>query len=142
MPDIMHQLKIHATPERVYDAIATAAGVRNWWTRDVVLEPTVGAVGEFGFYDRRFVAEVRVERLEPAKHVGWLPLGGPWTGTTISFDMRPDGSDTILAFAHRGFAGAGEDFARPNTRWGYYLLSLKSFLETGSGTPNPDDSDF
>src|SRR5215813_12767211 len=37
MPDIMHTLKIHASPEQVYDAIATAEGIRNWWTRDAVL---------------------------------------------------------------------------------------------------------
>ena len=142
MPDIMHQLTIHAAPQRVYEAITSAAGVRNWWTRDVVLEPTVDTVAEFGFYDRRFVAKVRVDRLEPAKHVAWSPLGGTWAGTTIAFDMRPEGSDTVLAFAHRGFPQSDESFARPNTRWSYYLLSLKRYAEGGAGTPNPDDSDF
>ena len=53
MPDIMHLVKIRAAPERVYQAITTAEGIRNWWTRDTVLEPKIGATGEFGFYERR-----------------------------------------------------------------------------------------
>ena len=34
MPDILHLLTIHASPERVFQALATAEGIRNWWTRD------------------------------------------------------------------------------------------------------------
>jgi hypothetical protein len=29
MPDIMHLLKIKVTPDRVYQALATAEGIRN-----------------------------------------------------------------------------------------------------------------
>jgi hypothetical protein len=31
MPDIMHLIKIHASPERVYQTLATAEGIRNWY---------------------------------------------------------------------------------------------------------------
>src|SRR5882672_2615320 len=65
MHDIMHLIKIHATSERVYEAITTADGIRQWWTRDAALEPKVGAAGEFGFNGKRFVAKVTVEELNP-----------------------------------------------------------------------------
>lgn len=52
------------------------------------------------------------------------------------------GGNTVLAFAHRGFKQADDKYASANTRWGFYLLSLKRYLETGKGSPNPDDSDF
>ncbi|HTJ27689.1 MAG TPA: hypothetical protein VMA36_16150 [Candidatus Limnocylindria bacterium] len=38
MADIMHQINIQTSLEEVYRAITTAEGVRNWWTRDAVLE--------------------------------------------------------------------------------------------------------
>lgn len=30
----------------------------------------------------------------------------------ISFELRPEGSDTVLSFAHRGFRQADEGYAR------------------------------
>ena len=42
MPDIMHLIKIRVSPERVYQAITTAEGIRNWWTRDAVLDSRIG----------------------------------------------------------------------------------------------------
>jgi hypothetical protein len=60
MQDIMHLIKIHAPSERVYEAITTADGIRQWWTRDVAIELKVGAAGEFGFNGKRFVATRRL----------------------------------------------------------------------------------
>jgi uncharacterized protein YndB with AHSA1/START domain len=44
MPDIMHLIKIHASPERIYQALTTAEGIRNWWTRDAVLDSKIGGL--------------------------------------------------------------------------------------------------
>lgn len=53
MQDIMQMIKIHALSERVYEAITTAHGIRQWWTRDASIEPKVGATEGFGFYAKR-----------------------------------------------------------------------------------------
>ena len=140
--DIMHRLRIHAPPERVYQAITTSDDIRNWWTRDAALDAKIGGTGEFGFYNRRFVAKVKVDELTPSRHVAWEVVNSAWDGKTIVFDLQPQGSDTVLSFAHRGFKRADEGYASATTRWGYYLVSLKQYLETGKGTPNPDDSDL
>jgi len=63
---------------------------------------------------------------------------GGWKGTTISFDLREDGEDTVLSFSHRGFAQADENYARVTTGWAYFLISLQQYLETGRGAPHPD----
>ncbi len=141
MQDIMHLTKIHASPERVYGAITTADDIRQWWTRDATIEPKVGAAGEFGFYGRRFIAKVIVEELDPVTRVRWKVANAAWQGHDIEFSLKADGNDTTLLFAHRGFPRADEAFASATTRWGFYLLSLKRYLETGKGTPNPDDSE-
>lgn len=41
-------------------------------------------------------------------------------------------------FAHQGFSPADEGYARVNTGWAYYLVSLQQYLETGQGAPHPD----
>ncbi len=139
MQDIMHLIKIHAPADRIYEAITTADGIRQWWTRDAAIEPKVGAVGEFGFDGRRIVAKVTVEELSPANRVRWKVANAAWPGHDIEFNLKADGNATTLLFAHRGFPHADERFAGVTTRWGFYLLSLKRYLQTGKGTPNPDD---
>ncbi len=49
MADSVDSVEIAAPPERVHEALTTAAGVRAWWTRDADLESTVGGRG----HDRR-----------------------------------------------------------------------------------------
>jgi uncharacterized protein YndB with AHSA1/START domain len=141
MQDIMHLVKIHAFPDRVYQAVTTGEGIRQWWTRDAAIEPRVGAAGEFGFNGKRFVAQVTVEELNPTTRVRWSVANSAWQGKDIEFSLRTDGNDTILVLAHRGFQRVDEGYASAAFRWGFYLLSLKRYLETGKGTPNPDDKE-
>ena len=141
MPDILHALKIKASAVEVYQAIATAEGIRNWWTRDAVLDPAPGGSGEFGFYGRRFIAEVTIEQLVPPQRVAWKVRNAAWDGDSIVFEIQPDGAGARLSFFHRGFSEADQRYASATTRWASYLLSLKSYLETGTGRPNPDDID-
>jgi hypothetical protein len=80
--------------------------------------------------------KVRIDEIEPPVHGAWATTSsnapGGWEGTTITFDLRPEGSNTVLSFAHRGFEQANEGFERGDGGWGYYLDSLR-YLETGEG---------
>jgi uncharacterized protein YndB with AHSA1/START domain len=142
MPDIMHMLTIAAPPERVYQALTTAEGIRAWWTREAELDGQVGGAGEFRFYGGRVVTTVTVDARTPPAHVGWRTVAstapGGWVGTTIAFDLRAEGSGTVLLFAHRGFKEANEGYARVTTGWAYFLVSLQQYLERGQGAPAPD----
>jgi uncharacterized protein YndB with AHSA1/START domain len=142
MADIMHLIKIGTSSERVYQAITTADGLRNWWTRDAEIEPKVGAAGEVGFYGKRFIAKLKVEELKPNVLVKWSVTNQAWEGKDIEFALRPNDGNTALAFVHRGFEPASDKYASATTRWGFYLFSLKRYLETGTGSPNPDDGNF
>jgi uncharacterized protein YndB with AHSA1/START domain len=141
MPAIMHLVRIGAPPERVYEALATEEGIRNWWTRDAFLDPELGGTGEFRFHGGRSVTKVSVDELEPPLRVVWRTTSSfrpEWEGTTITFDLRAEGSDTVLSFAHRGFRQAGEVYALTTTGWGHYLAGLQRYLETGNGAPSPN----
>jgi uncharacterized protein YndB with AHSA1/START domain len=145
VPEIMHLIKIRAAQDKVYQAVSTAEGIRDWWTRDAALDPKVGGNGEFGFYGQRMVIKVKIAELTPPRHVAWDSVsstGGGFDGTTISFDLKSEDGVTSVLFAHRGFKAAGEQVASATTRWGFYLLSLKRYLETGKGSPNPEDTEL
>lgn len=142
MPDIMHMLRIHTSPERVYEALTTAEGIRDWWTRDSDLDSQVGGTGEFRFNQKQVVATVKIDELDPPSRVGWMTVAcslPSWNGTKITFDLRRDGNDTVLRLAHRGFEKTGDDIASTTSGWGYYLFSLRRYLETGKGTPHPNN---
>jgi uncharacterized protein YndB with AHSA1/START domain len=143
MPDILHLLKIAAPPGRVYQALTTSEGIRNWWTRDADLATTVGGEGEFRFssYGEGYTTKVAVAELMPPIRVFWNVTSSfrpEWNGTTIAFDLSPDASGTVIRFAHRGFPQADDACAVCTTGWGYYLVSLQQYLETGQGAPSPD----
>jgi uncharacterized protein YndB with AHSA1/START domain len=142
MHDIMHLVTIRSAIERVYDAVTTVEDIRNWWTRDAILESRIGGTGEFGFSQRRVLTKITVDELKPPVHVKWKTIAstapGGWGGTTMTFDLHADGSSTVLLFAHRGFEEANEGYARTTTGWGLYLVSLQQYLETGKGAPHPE----
>ena len=145
MPEILHLIKVRAAQDRVYQAVSTAQGIREWWTRDAALDSKVGGNGEFGFYGHRMVIKVKVAELTPPRYVAWGPVsstGGSFDCTTISFGLKSEDGVTSVLFSHRGFKASGENIASATTRWGFYLLSLKRYLETGKGTPNPEDTEL
>ncbi|MDQ2860386.1 MAG: SRPBCC domain-containing protein [Pseudomonadota bacterium] len=137
--DIIDGVEIHAPPERVYEALTTADGVRAWWMRDADLEPRIGGAGEFRFQGHELATKVSVEDLAPPARVAWRVTASQhpeWVGTTISFDLRPEAGGAALAFAQRGYAEAGDCYALCTTGWTHYLASLKAYVETGKGDPH------
>ncbi|MBV8750595.1 MAG: SRPBCC domain-containing protein [Candidatus Eremiobacteraeota bacterium] len=141
MADIMHLLTIDAPPERVYEALTTSDGIRSWWTRDADVDDHVGGIGEFRFYGGAAVTRVSIDELRPPARVVWTAQTAriaPWAGTTITFELRPEHGQTVVTFAQRGFAQADDLYAIWTTGWGYYLVSLKQYLEFGEGAPHPD----
>jgi uncharacterized protein YndB with AHSA1/START domain len=145
MPDIRHRVTITAPLREVYEAIATPEGISQWWTRDGVEgESAEGSRLRFFFGQPEPAAVMEVTRLEPAGTVRWSCVGGAdeWVGTTLSFDLARADTETVVLFTHAGWRDPSEFMAHCSARWAYFLLSLKRYLETGKGTPYPDDLKF
>jgi uncharacterized protein YndB with AHSA1/START domain len=140
MADILHKIGcLNTTTDAVADALTTVDGLSRWWTND-----TTGDAAEGGELQFRFPAggfDMKVVDVRPGQHVGWQVVDGPeeWVGTTIDWDLRQDGDNTTVLFAHRGWREPVEFMHHCSTKWGVYLLSLKSLVEDGQGSPSPDD---
>jgi uncharacterized protein YndB with AHSA1/START domain len=136
MAEIFHMVLIDAPAERVYEAITEEKGLASWWTVQVVAKPAVGSMAEFRFGDR-YHAGMRILALEPPGRVEWLCVSGDdeWVGTRLAFDLEKRGDQTLLRFRHGLWRDATDFYASCNFNWGHYLASLKSYCETGRGTP-------
>jgi uncharacterized protein YndB with AHSA1/START domain len=138
MADIVQDVTIAVTPERVFDALTRQQDLERWWTRDVTAEPTVGSLAEFRFDKGKTVFEMEIVTLDAARKVEWRVRNGPphWQGTTVKWEFAPAAGGTALHFAHRGFAAADKLYEETRGGWEYFLGSLKAYLETGKGTPH------
>jgi uncharacterized protein YndB with AHSA1/START domain len=145
MADILHRVGIKSSLDEVYKALATREGLAAWWTDNTQGESKVGGMLKF-----RFSAggseiggfDMKVLQLQAAKRVLWQVIEGPqeWIGTKISFDLKQAGDHTIVLFKHQDWKEPVEFMHHCSTKWAIYLMSLKSLVETGKGSPNPNDT--
>jgi len=145
VPDIRHRVAVAAPLESVYQAVATKEGLSGWWTRDGVRgESSQGSRLQFFFGGPEPAAVMEVTRLSPDGHVSWSCVGGAdeCVGTKLTFDLTQTNAETVVLFTHAHWRSPSEFMAHCSARWAYFLLSLKSLLETGKGTPFPDDLRF
>ena len=145
MPDIRHRVVISAPLGSVYEAVATTDGISEWWTRDGVRgESSEGSKLRFFFGQPEPAAVMEVTRLDPDGHVHWNCVEGAdeWVGTKLAFDLTQSGDETVVLFTHADWRDPSEFMAHCSARWAYFILSLKSLVETGKGTPFPDDLRF
>jgi uncharacterized protein YndB with AHSA1/START domain len=70
------EIDLAAPPARVYEAIATADGVKSWWT-DGTFAEEVGGIGRLSF--GHGWTELRIERLVPEREVEWSCVGQGWS---------------------------------------------------------------
>ncbi|MFC1415576.1 SRPBCC family protein [Streptacidiphilus cavernicola] len=141
MADILHRVGIKdSAPEKVYQALTTVDGLADWWTVDT--EGSAGIVG--GIVRFRFAVggfDMEVVELRPSERVVWRVVDGPeeWIGTTVEWKLRQEGDYAIVLFGHQGWKEPVEFMHHCSTKWGSFLMSLKSLLETGEGAPAPRD---
>lgn len=140
MPDIFHRVGIKSSSVAdVYTALTTIGGLQGWWTTDTEGSIGVGDVIKFRFEGGGF--DMAVEQLDQDKRVVWRVLDGPteWIDTEISWGLSRDDDYTIVRFEHTGWREADDFMCHCSTKWAVFLLSLKSQIETGVGSPWPRD---
>ncbi len=127
MPDMHHAISIDAPPQRVFEALSTAEGLR-WWCGDVEVE---GAVSSLRFDDCGSILRFRVEDLLAPRRLAWSCLGDldDWRGTRLSWELEARGKGTELRFTHAGWREVTEHFATTNTCWESLLAALKAQVE-------------
>ncbi len=139
MADIVNEFTIEAAPQRVWNALTQPDEIGHWWTNDLNATPEVGTQAEFRFRQGTFVIQFEVDELVQDEKVHWITRQGPatghWAGTSVTWKLEPVYNGTRVIFNHDGFAQADERYEITRAWWEHFLVSLKSYLETGKGTP-------
>ena len=137
--DILHKVGIKSSVDKVYAALTTRDGLARWWTTDTSGSGVVGSVLEFRFGAGGI--DMKVLELIPVERVLWQVVAGPdeWMGTRVSFELRQESDWATVMFKHEGWKEPVEFMHHCSTKWAVFLLSLKSLVETGEGSPAPDD---
>ena len=137
MAAIVKELTIAAAPGTVFNALTQQDEIVQWWANEAQVQPEVGSLGEFRFRPPAGVLQFEVTELDQDKKVSWISRQGPpsWVGTSVTWQLEPVHNGTRLLFTHDGFAQVDEAYQQTRGNWEYFLASLKSYLETGKGTP-------
>jgi hypothetical protein len=138
MATIYHQVGIKASLNDVYKAIATTEGVTGWWTHTSGNAELGGAL-EFSFGEHSVHATVTGNI--PDKFVEWTVGGdaGEWLDTRICFELEELEDQVMVDFQHTDWKAETRFLAHCSTKWAVFMLSLKDYLETGTGKPFPHD---
>ena len=137
MASSVEELTIAAAPERVWGALTQQDEIVRWWSDEARVKPEVGSVGEFRFRPPAGVLQFEVAELDEGSKVHWVSRNGPpsWAGTSVTWQLTPVQNGTQVIFTHDGFAQVDGSYEQTRGNWEYFLDSLKSYLETGKGTP-------
>ena len=142
MAEINVDIDIEKSAQTVFEAITTQTGLSGWWAQNCDIgAAAVGERSEFRFDDGEggMVVNTRVDKIEQAKSLQWSVVDNSkhkgWIGTTVTFLLSEVGDGTDLKFTHAGFPEEMPGFEQTAGGWKHFLQSLKSYVETGTGTP-------
>jgi uncharacterized protein YndB with AHSA1/START domain len=137
MERISTQRNIQASPSKVQQALTSQTGLRGWWTGDCEVkgdEATFRFAKEGGVMELRF----RVDEAKPDS-VKWTCVAQQnnpeWEGTQVSFSLSPTHDGTRVDFNHLGWPKKSQVYEMCVGGWDHFMNSLKSYVETGKGTP-------
>lgn len=147
MRDYVCELHFSSDPAAVYKALTSPEGLAGWWTADCDVTRKVGEQSTFRFGATRNV--IKITQLVPDREVRWecvdqfLPPGDKfaksdeWVGTRPVFILNGrNGGGTELYFMHKGLHPGLACYQACAVGWDHYLkVSLKQYLEKGSGQP-------
>jgi uncharacterized protein YndB with AHSA1/START domain len=135
MKTILHAFDINADLEDVQRALVTLEGLSGWWTTDVTGETDEGGVIHFTF-EGDFNPNMRVDESSPGV-VRWTCTGGhePWDDNTFQFEFSGEAPVNFVMRQHYARELSDRAYGIYNFNWGYYLDSLRSLVESGSGKP-------
>ena len=131
------------------EVFAAAAKPRAWWSEDIDgVTDRLGAIFYYHYQDIHR-ATLKVAELVPGRRIVWRVLQNyfnfiddqrEWTGTDLVIDVSPTNAGSELRFTHRGLVPSERCYQVCHDSWNFYLASLESLINTGTGQPNKGEA--
>ena len=142
MPDSVHEVTIHSSDVRIYQALTQSNGIQGWWTDRCEMAPAEGGVNRFWFNSEVKPFTMRCQKLLPNQRVFWVCEDGPeeWVNTQLWWEITPSSdktheSECKVAFKHMNWQRDDGLFPLCNSTWGSLMQQLKHYCETGETAP-------
>lgn len=137
MANISHKIGVAVDQSKAIVALNSINGLAGWWTTDTTGDAEEGGTISFAFGDDRLDMNVTKTSNDG---VSWQCVSGPeeWLGTEIRFHLKEEG-ETVIYFQHKGWEAETPFHHHCSTKWAVFLLSLKQYLDEGTGRPFPND---
>ncbi len=141
MKTIIHTADIARPREAVFGTLTTVPALSAWWTTKVTGDAGPGGRLSFTFAGD-FNPVMQVVGFGAPAQLEWECVDGveQWSDNTFRFDLADRDGGTRLRFRQEYAAELSDDdygSYNYNYNWGYYLESLRQYLETGTGRPYP-----
>jgi hypothetical protein len=135
MATIKHLFHINAAKEKIFAAISTVEGFKNWWTVQTTGNSAVNGIIEFRF--KEVGPDFKVVKSMPPFYFEMLCTSGfdDWVGTTVRLRLDDNEGKTRVRFEHDDWKEATDFYAACNFSWGRYMASLRDYCEKGKGQP-------
>ncbi|MEP6665427.1 MAG: SRPBCC domain-containing protein [Nocardioidaceae bacterium] len=129
--EVQKEIAIDATPEQVWEAIATGPGFDSWFMGHSEVQGREGGRMSFSLLGQR--QESTVTHWEPGKRLAYHGDRNA-DGTFMAFEYLIEGRDggsTLLPFVHSGILGGDwqAEYDALKQGNGMYLLKLAEYLE-------------
>jgi hypothetical protein len=133
------------------DAFNAIKNFRGWWSEEI--EGSTDKLNETFFYHYKDIHLCKMKLIEevPGRKLVYLVVENEfnfirdrseWVNTKLIFNIKSKGNETEVTFTHEGLVPEYECYEVCHDAWsGYINKSLKNFIETGTGNPNPKDKD-
>lgn len=142
MADVIQELTVKASPERVFQAMGTPDGLARWWTKRSTGDPREGAEYSLMFgpgYD--WTAVVTRYAPDSAFELKLTKADRDWLGTRVGCELQADGDVTRVRFYHTGWPEENQHWRISCHCWAMYLRIMRRYLEHGETVPYEDRLD-
>lgn len=132
--EITEEIALDATPDQVWDAIATGPGVDSWFMGHSEIEPGEGGKNSLDLMG--FVQESTITAWEPGRRLAFR--GDSPDGTFMAFEYLIEGragGSSVLRFVHNGILGDDWEAQYDGLKEGdpMYLKKLAAYLKHFAG---------
>lgn len=132
VPDILHDLPIAASADKVFGAISSPEGLNEWWTESCDGVAELGAEYRLGFGpDYQWKAKVTRCVLDTEFELEIIEADPEWVGTRVGFKLQAAKTGTQLAFYNTGWPDEGAHYRTSTFCWAMYLRIMKRYVESG-----------
>ncbi len=130
---IQAETTVHAPVQAVWDAIATAEGLKRWFPIDAAVKPGAGGGIWYSWGPGTVEGTAKIVAWNPPRH-----LKTEYDGMSDDWTLEPVGNGTVVRVVSAGFGDstAGREQAAAVERgWRFELTGLRHAIERHAGKP-------